>query len=442
MQDVLHYFLCRYVDPSKSFLLALSGGPDSLFLLHLLAEYKGAFSFAVAHVDHGWRKESADEAEKLRALAGKLEVPFHLKALDPMNMQGNLEAACRKERLKFFKQLCQEHGYQAVMLGHHADDQAETIFKKVLEGVSMPYLSGLQEEGTFDGLKLWRPLLKIKKKQITSWLKSQSIEAFDDETNRDVRFLRARFRQRIFPLLNEEFGKEISLALCDLGNESSQLNSYLYEKIAPFLSAFYEGPLGISLDLTKGMPQADLELRFLIRHFFKMCNMSVSSKILDTAHTLIRSSAANKSICHGNSTVYIDRGRLFFLKAKVSWDSKVPIKAGKLDVGLWSLEVLALDSCEALLASSWQDAWQGTCCVLLPYSEYYFLSPCVSNRSYPRASPIAKLWNAFKVPAFLYSSLPIVCCGDNIIHEFLTGRQHTVFSKHQKVLKLLLKVNI
>jgi len=242
--------------------------------------------------------------------------------------------------------------------------------------------------------------------------------------------------------LNEEFGKEISSALCNIGDESTQLNHYFYKKIKPYLLSFYDGPIGAFLDLSKGMPKEDLELKFLIRHFFRKCNLLISSQILEVTQNLIRSSAANKSICFGNSALYIDRSRLFFPKTKLSWDNDVPIKIGKQTFGIWTLEAEIINDCEQeLFSSNWQSAWQGECLAFLPCDKEYVLASCLPKECYPRSSPIGKLWNASKVPAFLRESFPVVYHRENIVHEFMTGKQGSVFSKHQKVLKLLLKVN-
>lgn len=165
MIDILSKFLIQHRKTNKPLLLALSGGPDSLALFHLLLEVSKEHSipFAIAHVDHGWRPESGTEAEILKELAQKHDLGFHLKKLDPKSLEGNLEDACRSERLQFFKELCQAHEYEAVLMGHHADDAAETVLKRLFEGSSLKAVAGLQEVSCYDDLQIWRPLLKKTK---------------------------------------------------------------------------------------------------------------------------------------------------------------------------------------------------------------------------------------------------------------------------------------
>ncbi|MCH9703393.1 MAG: tRNA lysidine(34) synthetase TilS, partial [Chlamydiae bacterium] len=120
-------------------LLALSGGPDSMALLHLMRELNHPFE--VAHIDHGWREKSAEEAEKLQTLVNE---PFHLKRLEKFSQ--NAEDQARRARLNFFRELCEKRGLEGVLLGHHADDQAETVLKRLFEGARLTKLSGLERE--------------------------------------------------------------------------------------------------------------------------------------------------------------------------------------------------------------------------------------------------------------------------------------------------------
>ncbi len=103
--------------------------------------------------------------------------PFHLKKLIHCLLRKRLKKLVHLERLDFFKQLCFENNYQAVILGHHADDQSETILKKVLEGSSLPYLCGMTPTSVYQGLHLWRPLLDYSKTDIKKWLKEKEVSA-------------------------------------------------------------------------------------------------------------------------------------------------------------------------------------------------------------------------------------------------------------------------
>ncbi len=233
IEKELDSFFDKIYDPERPVLLALSGGIDSLALFYSLLKYaqKKEFMFAAAHVDHGWRQESQSEAKSLEKLCHDNDVPFHLKTLDPKTLEGNLEEACRLERLHFFGELSLEYDYQAVLLAHHADDLAEGVIKRLFEGVTLSKLSSMSKISFFEGLPLWRPFLKIPKKKLEEYINSLKVPFVDDPTNRDMKFLRSRLRGKIFPFLSEVFGKEIAKPLAEIAEESEELKSYLIRKL-------------------------------------------------------------------------------------------------------------------------------------------------------------------------------------------------------------------
>ncbi len=173
-------------------------------------------------------------------------------------MNGNLEADCREARLHFFEELCQQHGYQAVILGHHAGDLVETVFKRVLEGASLPYLCGLNEVTVIRNLMLWRPLLPFHKKDILEALNALHLSPFEDATNKDPKFLRGRLRTRIFPQLAREFGKEINTSLERIGARIQRTQRISDVSAKYELDSIESGPWGLFLDFTTCRTSASL----------------------------------------------------------------------------------------------------------------------------------------------------------------------------------------
>lgn len=431
MKHLIYHFLKQHWDGHSPLLLALSGGPDSLALFHLLAEEKRLRPrIGIAHIDHGWRACSQSEAMQLQELAKVHSMPFHLKVLQPHTLAGNLEEACRKQRLLFFRELTQAFGYQAVLLGHHADDQAETVLKKIFENVSLPQLHGLQLASSYEGLHLWRPLLSIRKEAILDFLHKRQLVAFDDYTNQDVRFLRARMRKNLFPSFRAQFGKEISPALCHLSIEALELRDYLHKNIQSYLLHIDEGSMGYMLDLTKECPSASIELRYLIRTFCRQAQFALSHTLLDNIIALIISNQANKKVQMHHKQLFIDRRRLFIPKSALERPSaSQKISLGHFVYGPWqgSLNL----SSAAKPPTSWLQAWKGHISVYLPLGEYC-LAPIKPSYGYAGSSSIDKWWNKQKVPAFLRYCLPAVYrleaigIGQELAHEFLTG--HPPFS--------------
>jgi len=223
-------FLSKNWDKKSPVLLGLSGGPDSKALLYSLLD-AGCSSLHVAHVDHGWRVESSSEAKALKKEIEKLEIPFHFTRLENV-LKVNQEDGARKERLKFFQSLFQKIPFQALILGHHADDLAETILKRVFEGAHLSNLSGMQEKSLFMEMPVWRPLLGVQKKEILNFLQEEGIHSFTDPTNEDPKYLRSRLRGEMFPFLEKSFGKKILRNLCLLSERARELHLYLDSQVA------------------------------------------------------------------------------------------------------------------------------------------------------------------------------------------------------------------
>lgn len=416
LERILFQFLDKNYDPKQPVLLGLSGGSDSLTLFHLLEWYKQTkpFNFGVAHVDHGWRLESGEEAHQLQKLAMDKRIPFHLKKLNPETLSGNLEQACRHERLAFFSQLCSEYGYQAIILGHHADDQSETILKKVLEGKSLPYLCGMSSISVYNGLKIWRPLLNCSKLEIIKWLDVREYIPFDDYTNHDQRYLRGRFRTKIIPELTQAFGKEIGTSLCRLGDEVEELKAYLDAQLQSYLQRMVKGPFGTFLDLSQHIPSTDFEIRYLVRKVCENEGLQISYKLIENICQKIRSKAADCQFFAKEVYLHVDRGILFVMKKPLlEFKGDIPIKIGQIFMNGWEVIVREHNEEESHL-SDWKEAWMSQLHVQVPEGNYVL---GMGNNS------LAKWWTNAKVPAFMRKAFPVLYSENTIVHEFLTKRR-------------------
>ena len=223
-------FLKEHWDGKSPLLVGYSGGPDSKALLYSLLE-SGCGTLHVAHIDHGWREESAEEAESICQEMKGLGVVFHTLRLPSVPL-GNKEAVFREERLKFFFSLFEKIPFQALLLGHHADDLAETSLKRLLEGAHLPFLGGMEPISSLEGMPIWRPLLKIKKKELFRFLEKRQLQPFFDSTNFDPLYLRARLRKETLPFLQDSFGKNVMENLCHLSERAHELRRYLDQKVS------------------------------------------------------------------------------------------------------------------------------------------------------------------------------------------------------------------
>jgi|ERR1700733_4556886 len=190
---------------NSTVIVGLSGGPDSVFLLHFLVTHvqQKNIRLIAAHLDHGWRSESAHDAQWCIKLAQKYNVEIVVKKLQgiPITFKynGSKEEVGRKARRYFFESLAQEANAQAIALAHHADDQQETFFIRLMRGTSLTGLVGMQAK---DGLYI-RPLLHTKKQDIIEYLTQHQLSYCVDGTNTSADFLRNRIRSEVIPALQK-----------------------------------------------------------------------------------------------------------------------------------------------------------------------------------------------------------------------------------------------
>ena len=191
-----------------SILVGVSGGPDSVALLHLLLARAQRYRLhlGVAHLDHSLRPESGRDADFVRRMAVGLGLEVHMEKVDVAQMQRqlhlSLEEAARKARYDFFQRTATRQGYHKVALGHHADDNAETLLLHLLRGSGRLGLGGIRaiRQGVYI-----RPLIRAPRTEIESYLQTRELAYLNDRTNADSAMLRNRIRHRLIPLLESDY---------------------------------------------------------------------------------------------------------------------------------------------------------------------------------------------------------------------------------------------
>lgn len=181
--------------------VGFSGGADSTAALLVAAE-SGCRTVAV-HIDHGLRgEESRGEAEAARRFAASRGIEFRLVRL-ALTPGPNLEAAARAARLAVWKELAAGRPDAAVVLGHHADDRAETLLLRLLRGSNASGLAALREGNRVEGVTFLRPLLRARRSEIEGFLRERGVETWaEDSSNSDESLTRNALRRRILPDLS------------------------------------------------------------------------------------------------------------------------------------------------------------------------------------------------------------------------------------------------
>ncbi|MEX0940493.1 MAG: tRNA lysidine(34) synthetase TilS [Candidatus Babeliales bacterium] len=204
IQDI-HDFIDRYhlLPPNNTVILGLSGGPDSVFLLHILYEFHkiGRIKLIAAHLDHEWRTDSAQDVTFCKEKTEALNIPFiHEKASnlpDSLQKKGSKEEIGRRMRRYFLQKVQEEYNADLIALGHHAQDQEETFFIRLIRGATLSGLTGMKPR---DGVYV-RPLLQTNKTDIINYLNIHTISYLIDPSNESPSFLRNRIRLSVLPAL-------------------------------------------------------------------------------------------------------------------------------------------------------------------------------------------------------------------------------------------------
>lgn len=192
--------LKRYVQPGQHLVLGLSGGVDSISLLHALAEKSQGASWTLAalHVHHGLSAHADTWEDFCRAACARLQVPFEsVRVSVERGAADGLEAAARRARHAAYATVRGDW----VMLAHHRDDQAETLLFNLLRGAGLAGAAAMRERNG----RLLRPLLGVSRSGIEAYAAAHGLTWVEDESNADTRHARNFLRRRIFPELQKRF---------------------------------------------------------------------------------------------------------------------------------------------------------------------------------------------------------------------------------------------
>lgn len=196
----------------ETVLVGVSGGADSVALLTTLLALAPAWRLAlhVLHVDHGLRPDSARDADFVRELGGRLGVPVDVATVRVG--QGSVEAAARAARHAVLEATADRVGAARIALGHTADDQAETVLMRLIEGTGMRGLAGIPPVRG----RIIRPLIEARHRDAVAALEAAGVRWVEDPSNDDPKFFRNRVRHELLPLLSSAYDGPIVSRLADV----------------------------------------------------------------------------------------------------------------------------------------------------------------------------------------------------------------------------------
>jgi len=213
----------------ETLLVALSGGADSVALTDALAALRRrrGFELVAAHLDHGLRNNSADDAAFCHELCASLGVPLRAGTARvrerAKSEKGGLEQAARRERYSFLRRVKDDEGAVAIAVAHTQDDQAETLLLRLLRGAGPSGLAGMRLASG----DLLRPLLSVSRHDVLAYLAERGLGWREDETNADLAYTRNRVRNELLPYLEERFNPRVRAALARTAGLIAEEASYM-----------------------------------------------------------------------------------------------------------------------------------------------------------------------------------------------------------------------
>ena len=295
--------------PSGSnLILCVSGGSDSIALLHLCHKLSRLFRWQlhILHFHHGLREESDEEARFVRDLSQRLNLEFHLRTTrDFQSETSGLQEKARNWRRAEALKLREEIRADSILTAHHAEDQLETWLLKWLRGA---HLSGLQGMSRSDPPFI-RPLLDFRKEVLSDFLKENGFEWREDASNQDSKYMRNRVRNELLPLLRTLSREGIESRIRDLDNQSRLLQKELESQYQIWLEKI--GPVS-ELPISVIESESEfLQQEILVRFITRKTGIALSYRQLEKIWTLVRNSTNPWSYhLEGEWTINCEGGKL------------------------------------------------------------------------------------------------------------------------------------
>jgi tRNA(Ile)-lysidine synthase len=366
VEKTIFSFLEQHVPVGEKLLLGYSGGLDSTALLMGLRGIS-QWPVHVIHVDHGWRPDSALQAQQIQKQVESLGFPISCEKLPPFPEKGNLEEWSRTQRYKVFLEVAKREKTSWLLVAHQADDQIEVVCKRFLEGASLLRFCGMRPIEKVFGLQVVRPLLPFRRSELQEWLG----ETFyiDDPTNKDQRFLRSRMREEIFPFLSRSFGKNVKNSIYRVSKEAALLNQFAHEEMEK----------ASELTLCKGGAIAKLKEEHLHPFIAGLLVDTICEKAQIPALSRQQRDSAVETLCgekgevrlfqSGGGILFTEKGQMIgFSQGLEKIERRVCESVqGELSIGSWQIQWKPVEGAKEQRKVNWIELFQGKeCCFYIP----------------------------------------------------------------------------
>ena len=228
--------LYKLIEDGDKIILGVSGGPDSITMLHLLNEIKNEeiikFDIVVAHVHHGLRENANLDEEYVREFCKNIKIPFHVihanvKEIAEKEKRG-LEETGREIRYQFFNEILEKENGNKIAIAHNHNDLVETVIMNIIRGTGISGLKGIEPKNG----KYIRPLIEINREKIETYCATNSLNPRHDESNDENIYTRNKIRNIVIPYIKKELNPNIIKTISRLSEIAKEEAEYMDKQVA------------------------------------------------------------------------------------------------------------------------------------------------------------------------------------------------------------------
>ena len=277
------------VKKTKPIVVATSGGPDSMALLHMLKNNN--YNIICAHVNHNLRSESEEEYIFLENYCMINNIIFEGMKIDSYNNNKFTENEAREKRYNFFESILKKYKTDILLTAHHGDDLIETILMRIIRGTNLDGLKGFSEVSKYNDFNIIRPLIYYTKKEIEEYIKDNNIPCRYDESNKSKKYTRNRIRLEILPILKKE-SPSIHNKFLAISKELDDNNKFINRIVNLEINNNYKDNV-INLDLFNKLDNyiKKKEIESILFNIYKHDINQINKKHIDS---IIKLSTSNK----------------------------------------------------------------------------------------------------------------------------------------------------
>lgn len=314
---------------NKKIVVGVSGGPDSLALLHYLWEQKERknLSIVVAHVDHMFRgQESFEDALFVKNYCEQKGIPFEMAQINVPEIikktNKNSQVASRQARYEFFERVMDKYGYHYLALGHHGDDQVETILMRLTRGSSSGARAGIPFKRPFGNGFIFRPFLSLTKEELAEYCQKENLVPRIDPSNKKSIYSRNRFRSEVLPFLkteNQHVHEHFQRFSEEVQNDENLLQELTVQRMNKVMKMKEKNKITIDiipfLEMPNSLQRRGIQL--ILNYLYKVIPLSLSALHIDHVLSLIRHQHPSGTLDLPNSLKVIRSYSLLYFQFEV-----------------------------------------------------------------------------------------------------------------------------